>query len=181
MIMKMKYAAALVFSLGFLAIAASLFAQQDVFKGHMKSPDLPTVDPTQARAYSNDSYSIDAQQPRSVLFSGGHTVEWKLGEIPARDQLAVEEQALANEANEIRQRLDSATTDAQRSDVRTKLAENLGKQFDVRQKRHGLEIEALETQVKKLKELVRRRQESRTEIISHRVDQILREAEGLGW
>ena len=108
-------------------------------------------------------------------------MEWKVAGNPEGNQLAMQESTLAHEANEIRHRLESATTDAQRSEVRTKLEENLGKQFDLRQKRHGLEIEALETQVKKLRELVRKRQESREEIISRRVDQVLREAEGLGW
>jgi hypothetical protein len=106
---------------------------------------------------------------------------WKVVGSAEGNELATQEATLAHDANEIRRRLESATTDSQRSEVRTKLEENLGKQFDLRQKRHGLEIEALETQVKKLRELVRKRQESRAEIISRRVDQVLREAEGLGW
>ena len=131
-------------------------------------------------------YSPDADplaQSRSAEGFFAATVP-RTGKSPtARSEikLALQESALAHEANEIRHRLESATTDAQRSEVRTKLSENLGKQFDLRQKRHGLEIEALETQVKKLRELVRKRQDSREEIISRRVDQILREAEGLGW
>ena len=83
--------------------------------------------------------------------------------------------------NSLKDALERAQTDAQRADVRTKLTDNLGKQFDLRQKRHGLEIEALEAQVKKLRELVRKRQESREDIISRRVDQIIRETDGLGW
>ena len=99
----------------------------------------------------------------------------------ARGELANQEAALAQEGEELRHALDGAKSDDQRKEIRSKLTDNLGKQFDLRQKRHGLEIEALETQVKKLKELVRKRQESREDIISRRVDQILREADGLGW
>ncbi len=99
----------------------------------------------------------------------------------ARNKLASQESILAHEADQLKHNLERAQSDAQRSELRTKLAENIGKQFDLRQKRHGSEIEALETQVKKLKELVRKRQEAREEIVSRRVEQTLREADGLGW
>jgi hypothetical protein len=108
-------------------------------------------------------------------------LQWSVARVPEHSQLAMQESTLAHEADELKHRLESATSDAQRSDARTKLAENVGKQFDLRQKRHGLEIEALEAQIKKLRELVQKRQESRSEIISRRVDQIVRESEGLGW
>lgn len=65
--------------------------------------------------------------------------------------------------------------------IKAQLTETLGKQFDARQKRHQAEIAALETQVKKLKELVQKRQENRRDIISKRREQLVREAEGLGW
>jgi hypothetical protein len=68
-----------------------------------------------------------------------------------------------------------------REKVKTKLAEALEKQFDLRQKRHQAEIAALEAQVNQLKELVQKRQENRREIISKRLDQLVRDAEGLGW
>jgi flagellar basal body L-ring protein FlgH len=179
MIMKTTYAVALLTSLALVAMAASVPAQQDTFQAQRRSTDAAPTEKPSTTFYQNDLEPRVNQQPRSVLFSTDRALG--IGDIPARDQFAVEESTLANEANEIRHHLESTTTDAQRSEIRTKLAENLGKQFDVRQKRHGLEIEALEMQVKKLKELVRRRQESRAEIISRRVDQILREADGLGW
>ena len=59
--------------------------------------------------------------------------------------------------------------------------ELLEKQFSLRQKRHQEEIAGLEAKVKKLKELLEKRQENRREIISKRLDQILSNAEGLGW
>jgi hypothetical protein len=42
-------------------------------------------------------------------------------------------------------------------------------------------ILAIDAQVKKLKELVRARTENRREIVSRRLEQIVREAQGLGW
>jgi hypothetical protein len=181
MIMKMKYAVAFLTSLALVAMAASVPAQQDAFKAQPRSSDLAPTVTTKVPFYRVDSDPEYTPLGQRGLFSGHGQMEWKVAGSPEGNQLAMQESTLAHEANEIRHRLESATTDSQRSEVRTKLAENLGKQFDLRQKRHGLEIEALETQVKKLRELVRKRQDSREEIISRRVDQVLREAEGLGW
>ncbi len=199
--MKMKCAAAILTSLGLMAMAASLRAQQDVQKTSSRSADVaPEVtekqayseitgaDPKQVqtktaprpaenyqRAKGADSYA--APNPGYYV-----TSEWKkTAENPELSQLSMQESTLAKQADMLKHRLDGATTDAERSEIRTKLAAILGNQFDLRQKRHGLEIEALETQVRKLRELVRKRQESREEIISRRVEQIVREAEGLGW
>lgn len=68
-----------------------------------------------------------------------------------------------------------------RARIKDDLRELLEKQFELRQRRHEQEIEALEAQVKSLKELVRKRNDNRGLIVSKRLDQILRDAEGLGW
>lgn len=77
--------------------------------------------------------------------------------------------------------LETVNSDGERREIKDKLRDVLAKQFDQRQKRHGQEIENLEAQVKKLKDLVSKRQENRDEIISRRLEQIQRDAEGLGW
>ena len=65
--------------------------------------------------------------------------------------------------------------------LKTKLSDLLEKQFDQRQKRHEDEIKQLEAQIKKLKDLVEKRQENRREIITARLNQIVKESQGLGW
>jgi hypothetical protein len=92
-----------------------------------------------------------------------------------------EESNLAHEANQLARQLGEAKSDADRDKLRTRLGEVLEKQFDQRQKRHEAEIKSLEAQVKKLRDLVEKRQENRREIIARRLDQILRESQGLGW
>ena len=72
-------------------------------------------------------------------------------------------------------------TDDEKEKLKAKIADVLDKQFDQRQRRHESEIEALEAQVKRLKELVRLRNERRQEIVAKRLEQVLRDAEGLGW
>lgn len=100
---------------------------------------------------------------------------------PALEQLLVDEAAIVRQADALTRQLEAADSDARRDDVKAKLGDALGKQFDLRQRRHGLEIEALEVQVKKLRELVRKRQENRAEIISRRLDQLVRDSQGLGF
>jgi hypothetical protein len=65
--------------------------------------------------------------------------------------------------------------------IKAKLTDLLGKQFDSRQKRYGDEIAALEAQVKRLRDLVQKRQENRQDIITRRFEQLVRETQGLGW
>jgi hypothetical protein len=93
----------------------------------------------------------------------------------------VEERNLAHEADQVARQIGDAKSDSERDQLRSKLLAVLEKQFDQRQKRHEQEIAALEAQVKKLKDLVARRQENRRDIIGRRAEQILREAQGLGW
>jgi hypothetical protein len=92
-----------------------------------------------------------------------------------------DEANLAHEADQLARQLGESKSDTDRDKLKTKLGEVLGKQFDQRQKRHEREIEQLEAQVKKLKDLVEKRQENRREIIGRRLEQILRESQGLGW
>jgi hypothetical protein len=91
------------------------------------------------------------------------------------------EATLARAADELSRKLGGAKSETDRSQIKTQLTEVLEKQFELRQKRHQDEIAGLEAKVKKLKDLVEKRQENRREIVSKRVDQIVRDAEGLGW
>ena len=100
---------------------------------------------------------------------------------PVLRKLGTEEAALRRQADLLIRQLEAADSDALRHDIKAKLGETLSKQFDAGQKRYGLEIEALEAQIKRLKDLVRKRQENRAEIISRRLDQIVRDSQGLGF
>ena len=100
---------------------------------------------------------------------------------PALRKLGTEEAALRRQADLLIRQLEAADSDALRHDIKARLGEALSKQFDAGQKRYGLEIEALEAQIKRLKDLVRKRKENRAEIISRRLDQIDRDSQGLGF
>lgn len=65
--------------------------------------------------------------------------------------------------------------------AKTELAELLTKQFEIQQQIREEEVGQLESRVKKLRGLIDKRKEARQSIIEKRLDQLLREAEGLGW
>ncbi len=95
--------------------------------------------------------------------------------------MSPEEAKLAREAEQLAHSLRDAKSGSEKDKIKGQLGEVLEKQFERRQGRHEKEIESLESQVKKLKDLFQKRQENRREIISNRLDQIIRDADGLGW
>jgi hypothetical protein len=71
--------------------------------------------------------------------------------------------------------------EAERAKLKTKLTDALSKQFDLQQKRRERELARVEAQLKKLRDLMKKRSDERKSIIEKRVDQLVRDAEGLGW
>jgi hypothetical protein len=92
-----------------------------------------------------------------------------------------EENKLAQTAAKVAKALGEAKSDSEKDKLKDQLNKVLESQFDLRQKRHADEISALEARVKKLRNLLDRRQENRREIVAKRLEQILSEAQGLGW
>ena len=109
--------------------------------------------------------------PDGHLHEQLYTTKWYLDRYDAADALTVQ----------LAKQLVDAKTDGDKEKLKEKLKEMLGKQFDDRQKRHEKEIEALEAQIKKLKDMVAKRQENKKDIIDDRTKQLEREAKGLGW
>lgn len=92
-----------------------------------------------------------------------------------------EDAGIGREAEGLARAYAAEKSETERDKLKSRLSEILQQQFDKRQKRHEDEIKELEAQVKKLRDLVEKRQENRREIIARRLDQILRDAQGLGW
>ena len=75
-----------------------------------------------------------------------------------------------------------ATEDQEaRAKLKDQLGETLEQQFKVRADRHEREIAELEAKVKKLRSQLDRRRQMQREIIDFRLQQLIREADGLGW
>jgi hypothetical protein len=108
----------------------------------------------------------------TTIYGAGHPAIWAM---------SVEDPGLSHQAEQLAQQLAAAKSDSDRDRIKNQLAGILAKQFDQRQKRHEEEIKQLEEQIRKLKELVNKRQENRGEIIGARLEQIVKESQGLGW
>jgi hypothetical protein len=137
---------------------------QDVVPHPVPVPPQPPGTPGYAPDAPNVlmHYSVNEHRP--------HLFTWK-----------AEESGLSRQAEVFARQLAEAKSDGDREKIKGQLAEVLEKQFDQRQKRHEEEIKQLEAQIKKLKDLVDKRQENRREIISARLNQIVKESQGLGW
>jgi len=94
--------------------------------------------------------------------------------------MSPEEAQLAHQCDSLVRELAKAEG-AEKDKLKAKLTEAIDKQFDLRQKRHETEIASLESQLKKLKDMVQKRQENRKDIVGKRLEQLVRDSEGLGW
>jgi hypothetical protein len=161
------------FAAGFLAVSlATVFiAGIGSVPGHAQSlaPAYPNT-PDTARA--NGGYQVIEGPKGAYIVSRGDGELHKLMESEASSE------------REVRRLVDEyARTDneGQRSKIKSKLSEVLDKQFDLQQKRREMEVAQIEAQLKKLRELMRKRSEARQTIVDRRLDQLVRDAEGLGW
>jgi hypothetical protein len=182
--MKANRALALMAALVITTLVVSAFARQEDGAPRPRtyptpSPDLSAPNPgAGATSYVTSTpaqvHYVPSQDSRTLYFQGGNgaAITWATTQ---------EDAGLEDEAGQLIKQLGEAKSDGDRDKVRTKLGEILEKQFDRRQKRHEKEIEELEAQVRKLRDLVQKRQDNRREIIARRLDQILKESQGLGW
>jgi hypothetical protein len=69
----------------------------------------------------------------------------------------------------------------EREKLQTELRGQLKREFAARLAVHEREIKQLEEKVRQLRERLALRREKQDEIVDHRLQQILREAQGLGW
>lgn len=95
-------------------------------------------------------------------------------------QLSAQDAQLANEAESLAKQLAEATDD-KKAELKEKLQDTLSRQFDAQQKARELEVARVEARVKKLRDTIAKRNEARRSIIDKRLDQLLSDAEGLGW
>jgi hypothetical protein len=179
--MTLKFSRALLAAVGLCAVVGAALAQQPASTSGQRRGA--------GQAERNDADPA-AKQPPIMYYSPPNLFQqstadganWYrnfngVGAVPA----SAEEMNLSQQATQLARKLSDAKSDSDRDKIKGDLHDLLEKQFQLRQGRHEKEIEALENQVKKLKDLVRKRNDNRREIISKRLDQIVSDAEGLGW
>ncbi len=112
---------------------------------------------------------------------GGMAGDWTLHDVKMQTLM----QADAEQEGEVQAAViaysDPSADSAARAEARTKLASALEAQFTARQQRRELEIQQIEERVKKLRDALDKRASAKDKIIERRLNDLLTDAEGLGW
>jgi hypothetical protein len=74
-----------------------------------------------------------------------------------------------------------ATKEDEKKEIRKKLADVLDNEFEQLAQQQQTEIDDLEKQVANLKAILKKRKDSKVTIVDRRLEQLIQEAEGLGW
>jgi hypothetical protein len=96
-------------------------------------------------------------------------------------QLAQGDHELTRKSQQLATQYGAAKDEDKKSQLRSQLRETLEKQFQLQEQRRAQELAQIEQRLKSLRELMQKRKDARNEIIDRRLDQLLRDAEGLGW
>lgn len=114
-------------------------------------------------------------------FSGEAVKAYTLAKGAEGGRLVFSTFAEDGKARALAQKIVDAKSDSEKDKLKEQLNEMLTKAFTERQAVHNKQIEALEAQLKKLKQMVAKREDNKREIIEERTKQLLNEAQGLGW
>ncbi len=100
---------------------------------------------------------------------------------PAGVDVPVSEGQRKQNADSLLERYSRAESDGERARIKEELASLLKEEFDAQQERRTAGLARVEADLRRVRELLRRRVEARGEIVERRLDQLLREASGMGW
>jgi hypothetical protein len=88
---------------------------------------------------------------------------------------------LQAESAELANKYVKAKNDDEKGEIRKKLKDTLSKQFDLHMGQQRKELQELEKQIEHLRSVLSNRQEQKDRIVGKRIDQLIDEAQGLGW
>ena len=136
-------------------------------------------------ASSSSSISSSSGYSAASATSGGETGSLFTYMYEARttepDPLREADQRFVQSTRDLFANYQEASDSGQRETIRDQLTEVLTKHFEVRQQIRVRELEELEAQVRRLRELHDRREQEKDQIVRDRLQQLVRDAEGLGW
>ena len=142
-----------------------------------QQPAPPTSDP---RYSDNPIYPSGKDNNYSILKEDESRIKQRNEQISAR-KAAEQEAERGKVQKELLLRWKVAGNDPERGKVGEELHKVLLEQFQDRLGEQEKEIEQLELKVKRLREQLELRRKKQDEIVDFRLQQLLREAEGLGW
>ncbi|MEQ1825486.1 MAG: hypothetical protein ABL921_06050, partial [Pirellula sp.] len=88
---------------------------------------------------------------------------------------------LHRDIQQLLEKYKSVDSDSEKKTIMTQVGDLVAKQFELRQEAKQQELQKLEEQLLKLKEIHNKRAKQKDRIVSDRVQQLFFEADGLGW
>ena len=101
--------------------------------------------------------------------------------LTGRARPASDKDSVSPEQYEILRKYAKTTEHAERTSLAALLTQTVAKQFSARQENRLKELQRLEEQLKRLQSIQERRDKEKARIVDTRVQQLLRDADGLGW
>jgi hypothetical protein len=123
-------------------------------------PDFPSVEP----------FALQAQPAHNFVQSGDGRMLWDA--FPGQDQSAPAKLA---------KQYVKAEKEDEKKEIRKKLTDYLTKQFDSHADLQQKELKQLEKQIEDLRTTLKKRQDAKNSIVERRVDQLIYDAQGMGW
>jgi parvulin-like peptidyl-prolyl isomerase len=114
-------------------------------------------------------YANDASAKEAVLY--GHIVNNQTKQYDLQNQSLQLARKYVNNEN----------TEDEKKALRKKLSQVLGQQFDLHLEEQQKELDELEKQVAKLKAVLKKRKDAKENIVERRLEQLVQDADGLGW
>ena len=87
----------------------------------------------------------------------------------------------SHQAVQLAQQYAKAAKEDEKKEIRKKLTEVLSQQFDQRLQQQQKEVDDLEKQIASLKDVLKKRTAAKATIVDRRIENLVQEAEGLGW
>ena len=125
--------------------------------------------PSVGLAQSADPGSSPLRSPRPVQFDGPKGVFFD----PTND--------VDHKVGQLIGEYSKTQDETKRASIKSELTTLLDQQFNLQQKHREAEVKSIEDQLRKLHEVMKKRADNRQSIVNNRLEQLLREADGLGW
>lgn len=122
------------------------------------------------------SLATSPAYPAASAYTFHSTQAYGAGNAEAQADMVLEREVLS-----LVKKYADSKDDSAKAQIAKQLADVVGKQFDIRQEARQQELKKLEEQLARLRDVQAKRTALRDRIIGDRVQQIVREADGLGW
>jgi hypothetical protein len=144
----------------------------------LRSPGAASSSGAQQRAGSSDNSLF-----KSMMSGPGSGMAMIMAapDDPEMAQLAEAEGELARTSEDLLSQYAATDKAEEQKRLKTELRETLAKQFDVQRQRRELELARVEERIKKVREQLKKRNDARDTIIDRRLEQLINDADGLGW